>query len=1105
MVKIEKAFKTYGDLKAALVKEFPDTANVKEMHELMAARKKLKGETYYQYMLHMKELARRAKFPDYIAIQYIVDGIDDYESNKVILYGVTTFPALKEKLAFYEKMKSKTREREKRTERLKGHARSAEASSAASGSARRCYSCGDMGHEAGVCKNGLKCFGCNQFGHIRNQCPVNPMRSTATASASGHSGAKMAGAGGSGAHGGRGGGASGSGEAGKLGPKRPAAMFGTVNEVSGNETVRAVIDNETSLTLTDVNTVNVTATSYEDRNVNITHVNKCVRKPVKDIKINNTVLNALVDSGCVAVNVDHIQDPAVRSEVMQCVEEYKPLYKEEAPIQLQIVLKDDIPVRQRPRRLSLMEQQVVEDQIEEWLDKGIVRVSEESIKYTSFVTHHGQFEFLRAPFGLSTCPKTFMRFVSIIFRNLISQGVLIIFIDDIIIPALDEVQAVSRLKQVLEVAAHYGLEINWKKANLLQREVEYLGHRVKDGEVRPSTDKVDAVIRYPEPRTLKHLHSFVGLTSYFRKYIENYASVAKPLTDLLKKNTEFIFEDKERKAFETLKNKLASGPVLKIFNPKLKTELHTDASGVALAAILMQHHPGSGLHPVHYMSKKTTDIQSRYSSYELEALAIIEGIRKFRHYLYGIPFKIVTDCKAFELTLKKKDLSAKVARWVLMLSEYDFEVEHRAGSRMQHADALSRIPTVAVVTTLQESLRQAQDQDDGIKAIKEILRGGSPYDDYWLENGVLYKTEQKLFVVPRSLEKEIINRVHSKGHFGKSKMKELLNKEYYIRDVDKKMQDFLLSCIPCLLATRKEGKQEGFLNPIEKEGVPFDTLHLDHIGPLTETRKQYNYILTVIDGFTKFVWLFPTKTTSSSETLRKIQIHQQIFGNPRRFITDRGTAFTSNEFKSYCEEEKISHVKITTGVPRGNGQVERVHRILIPVLTKLCLENPAVWYKHVSKVQRALNSTFQRSINTTPFELLMGVKMKGKEDLEILQLLQEENTLQYDENREKIRQQAKEQILKIQEENKKQYDRKRKESSKYKEGDLVAIKRTQFGPGLKLKPKYLGPYRVVKCKRKDRYDVEKLDSSVEGPQRSSSSADQMKRWPQHGDAEMLEE
>ncbi|XP_047018894.1 uncharacterized protein LOC124629526 isoform X2 [Helicoverpa zea] len=566
-LKSEKAFKTYGDLKAALVKEFPDTANVKEMHELMAARKKLKGETYYQYMLHMKELARRAKFPDYIAIQYIVDGIDDYESNKVILYGVTTFPALKEKLAFYEKMKSKTREREKRTERLKGHARSAEASSAASGSARRCYSCGDMGHEAGVCKNGLKCFGCNQFGHIRNQCPVNPMRSTATASASGHSGAKMAGAGGSGAHGGRGGGASGSGEAGKLGPKRPAAMFGTVNEVSGNEAVRAVIDNETSLTLTDVNTVNVTATSYEDRNVNITHVNKCVRKPVKDIKINNTVLNALVDSGsdvnllsllylpmlnaevasetltmsglgrseiqsrgsvsvgleidnqcfngvvfhlvppevmpydviigqeflgrvtvvmneggirffpigccewvgqidcfpgCVAVNVDHIQDPAVRSEVMQCVEEYKPLYKEEAPIQLQIVLKDDIPVRQRPRRLSLMEQQVVEDQIEEWLDKGIVRVSEESIKYTSFVTHHGQFEFLRAPFGLSTCPKTFMRFVSIIFRNLISQGVLIIFIDDIIIPALDEVQAVSRLKQVLEVAAHYGLEINWK-------------------------------------------------------------------------------------------------------------------------------------------------------------------------------------------------------------------------------------------------------------------------------------------------------------------------------------------------------------------------------------------------------------------------------------------------------------------------------------------------------------------------------------------------------------------------------------------------------------------------------------------------------------------
>lgn len=215
----------------------------------------------------------------------------------------------------------------------------------------------------------------------------------------------------------------------------------------------------------------------------------------------------------------------------------------------------------------------------------------------------------------------------------------------------------------------------------------------------------------------------------------------------------------------------------------------------------------------------------------------------------------------------------------------------------------------------------------------------------------------------------------------------------------------------------------------------------------------------------------------------------------KRIITDRGTAFTSNEFAEYCQEEDIQHLCIVTGVPRGNGQVERIHRTIIPLLTKLCIEDPSAWFKHVGKVQRALNSTFQRSINMTPFEVLIGTKMRTKEDVKIQELLQEENIKQYDETREKLRIQAKEQIMKIQDENKRNYDKKRKKSSRYECGDKVAIKKTQFGTGSKLKPKYLGPYKVVKVKRNDRYDVEKICSSDDGPMRTSSSADYMKRWP----------
>lgn len=195
----------------------------------------------------------------------------------------------------------------------------------------------------------------------------------------------------------------------------------------------------------------------------------------------------------------------------------------------------------------------------------------------------------------------------------------------------------------------------------------------------------------------------------------------------------------------------------------------------------------------------------------------------------------------------------------MMLNEYDFEVDHRAGEKMSHVDALSRNPYVATVTMLREQIKQAQNQDDGIKAIKEILTEKA-YKDYTLDGDILYKGPRKLLVIPRCFEKEIIMRIHSNGYFSKKKMKELIQQDYFIKDLDRKLE-FIAACIPSLLATKKEGKQEGFLYPIEKESIPLDTMHLDHVGPMTSTKKQYNYILTMIDSFTKFVWLFPTKTT----------------------------------------------------------------------------------------------------------------------------------------------------------------------------------------------------------------------------------------------------
>lgn len=168
------------------------------------------------------------------------------------------------------------------------------------------------------------------------------------------------------------------------------------------------------------------------------------------------------------------------------------------------------------------------------------------------------------------------------------------------------------------------------------------------------------------------------------------------------------------------------------------------------------------------------------------------------------------------MTLKKRDLTPKVARWVLLLDLYDYVIEHRSGSQMRHTDALSRNCYEAVmVVTLHDQIKQAQDCDEGLKAIKEILRE-RPFADYYLERGLLYKGMSKQLVIPKSMETEIIRRVHERGHFSKKKMIELIGKDYFIKNVNNKIEEFLVTCITCLLATRKEGHQEGFLHSIDK-------------------------------------------------------------------------------------------------------------------------------------------------------------------------------------------------------------------------------------------------------------------------------------------------
>ncbi|XP_011686421.1 PREDICTED: uncharacterized protein LOC105449119 [Wasmannia auropunctata] len=175
------------------------------------------------------------------------------------------------------------------------------------------------------------------------------------------------------------------------------------------------------------------------------------------------------------------------------------------------------------------------------------------------------------------------------------------------------------------------------------------------------------------------------------KFIRDYANIARPLQNLLRKSVKFDFDESCRIAFNTLKERLIAAPVLRLYNPKAEIELHTDASAHALAGILLQKHENGKWAPVAYFSQSTNHAEAKYHSFELEMLAVVRSMERFHMYLYGLDFTIVTDCHALVYAVNKAHLNPRIARWTLWLQNYKFKVKHRVGCRMMHVDALSRI------------------------------------------------------------------------------------------------------------------------------------------------------------------------------------------------------------------------------------------------------------------------------------------------------------------------------------------------------------------------------------------------------------------------------
>lgn len=726
-----------------------------------------------------------------------------------------------------------------------------------------------------------------------------------------------------------------------------------------------------------------------------------------------------------------------------------------------------------------------------------VPICEESKHKTAFVTPEGQYEFNRMPFGLANAPAVFQRIINKVLGQA-KTGTAMAYMDDIIIPSKTVEEGLDKLSKILELLKKSGLTLKLSKCNFFMKSVDFLGFELSENGIKPGSVKTEAVAKFPRPTNQQQIRQFLGLASFFRRFIRNFSIIAKPLTHLLKKDSKFVWSDEQENAFVHLKKELVQRPTMALYNPEAETEVHTDACRIGIGAILLQRTDSGPFRAVAYFSRQTSNDEQKFTSYELETLAVVSALQKFRVYLLGLEFKIVTDCNSLRATFEKRDLIPRVARWWSQLQEFNCHIEYRAGEKMSHADALSRNPirgteanSVLAIDT-NDWLATVQNSDPKLKRIIDILTNRPTEevkdikDNYRCINGRLYrKTEEGLrWVVPKASRWRIVKQCHDDiGHIGIDKTYAKISNDYWFPKMKQFIYKYVRACMDCAYHKMPAGKPEGLLNPIPKVPIPFHTLHLDHLGPFVRSHNKNSYLLVVIDAFSKFILIKAVKGTDTKYVISTLKDIFNTFGTPVRIISDRGSSFTSLAFKKFLNDIGVKHVLNAVATPRANGQVERYNRTITESLATANNGSPeSRWEDHVAKVQWSLNNTLNKGIGRTPAEVLFGCRMSGTSDSRLNTVIRDDLQSNLGESRETIRNEVSEYISKNQDYQKTKYDKNRKTPRTYNVGDLVRVYRNQSATGQsrKLLPKYQGPYKITKVFDHDRYEIEDTPITKKG-------------------------
>lgn len=352
-----------------------------------------------------------------------------------------------------------------------------------------------------------------------------------------------------------------------------------------------------------------------------------------------------------------------------------------------------------------------------------------------------------------------------------------------------------------------------------------------------------------------------------------------------------------------------------------------------------------------------------------------------------------------------------------------------------------------------------------------------------MDDGLVYRQKlggRALLYVPKEMETNIIRQAHDNiCHMGVNKCVDQIKMHYWFPKMKEKVERFVKNCVQCVVNTIPPHCSGRTLHNIPKKPVPFDTIHIDHFGPLPSIVSKKKYILAIIDAFAKHVKLYACTTTNSREVINSFENYVEYYSRPRRVIADRGTALISGEFELYLTENNIEHVKNATASPQANGQVERVNRTIKAMLAETTEPiQHSDWYKLLRKVEFAVNNSVHSSTKQTPSKLLFGVDQRGREVDVLTEHLEEKCSVDDSPDLIALRSEASENLIKSQQRNLNWHIKNRRPHAQFKEGDYVLIRNvdTTVGTNKKFIPKFRGPYQVHKVLPNDRYVIRDIEN-----------------------------